>query len=203
MHIDKIYVMAKLINMDGSSELVFICIAEQTERFAPGLFNAVFFRKLSSVCTNGTNLNSGEKNGLWVIIAKEMKVAGSTIPLTKIWCAAHRAELAWTSAAKSNTIVSAMLSTLSKMSPYFHFSGIRSTELKKIASDQNLRLLMKPKIFEVRWHQFTFTLLQNVLVSWNALVIYFKKNEKSADCAGFSTESFNKIRNSGIDCILG
>lgn len=35
--IDKIYIMAKLINLDGSAELVFIGIGEQTERGATGL----------------------------------------------------------------------------------------------------------------------------------------------------------------------
>lgn len=38
--IDKIYVMAKIINLDGSSELLFIGIAQQTERKAIGLKNA-------------------------------------------------------------------------------------------------------------------------------------------------------------------
>lgn len=77
-HIDKIYVLGKLINLDGSSQLIFIGISEQTERLAAGLMSAVkealkamvddpylFLRKISSVCTDGTNLNTGEKSGLW------------------------------------------------------------------------------------------------------------------------------------------
>lgn len=40
-HVDKIYVMAKIINLDGSSELVFIGIAEQTQSKAQGLTLAV------------------------------------------------------------------------------------------------------------------------------------------------------------------
>lgn len=76
-HIDNIYVMAKLINADGSSKSVFIGIAEQSERLAKGLFKTVkaaltaafdesdtIFRKISSVCTDGINVNSGDKNGL-------------------------------------------------------------------------------------------------------------------------------------------
>lgn len=63
-HIDKIYVMGKLINLDGSSELVFIGIGEQTQRFAEGLMLATIealkvtvddpnlnLRKISSVCS--------------------------------------------------------------------------------------------------------------------------------------------------------
>lgn len=40
-HIDKIYVMAKVINLDGSAELLFIGVGEQKERKAIGLKNAV------------------------------------------------------------------------------------------------------------------------------------------------------------------
>lgn len=152
-HIDKIYVMAKLINMDGKSELFFIGIAEQTQRLATGLMNAVkealkamggdldvYLRKISSMCTDGTNLNSGERNGLWVLLENEMKAAGSTIPLIKIWCAAHRAELAWKNAANSVGAVSKLLSILSKISTHFHYSAIRTAELKKTASDRSLEV---------------------------------------------------------------
>lgn len=194
-HIDKIYVMAKLINSDGSSELIFIGIAEQTQRLAIGLMAAVMealktavndpkliLRKTSSVCTDGTNVNSGDKSGLWVL---EIQSIGSEIPFTKVWCAAHRAELVWKDMAKSVPEVSKAFSVLSKMSSYFHSSGLRTAELKKIATDRNLRLLMLPKNFEIRWSQFTFDLLRSVLISWNALVIYFIQNGNDADCAGY------------------
>lgn len=77
------------------------------------------------------------------------------------------------------------LSLLSNMSSFFHYSAIRTLELKKIASEHNLHLLNMPKIFEIRWSQFTFSLVRSFLVSWNALVIYFKTNEKDAVCAGY------------------
>lgn len=197
-HIDNIYVMAKLMNADGSSESVFIGIAEQSERLAKGLFKTVktaltaafdksdtIFRKISSVCTDGTNVNSGEKNDIWVLIEDEMKKVGSTIPLLKVWCAAHRAELVWKHAVKSVPEVSKVRSILSKMSTHFHFSAIRTAELKKIAADHGSRLLMIPKIFEIRWTDFTFKLLRNVLVSWETLVKYFQENKRNAECAGY------------------
>lgn len=130
-------------------------------------------------------MNSGDKSGLWVLIEKEIQSIGSEIPFTKVWCAAHRAELVWKDMAKSVPEVSKALSVLSKMSSYFHSSGLRTAELKKIATDRNMRLLMLPKIFEIRWSQFTFDLLRSVLVSWNALVIYFMQNGNDADCAGY------------------
>lgn len=72
-----------------------------------------------------------------------------------------------------------------KLQFYYHFSGLRTAELKKIAADLNIRLLLLPKNFEVRWTEFTFKLIRNVLVSWNVLVIYFKRNENDAICAGY------------------
>lgn len=135
-HVDKIYVMAKLIKLDGTSELVFIGISEQTQRKSTGLMAAVkgaievsfddlkiLFRKVSSICTDGTNLNSGEKSGLWVLVEKEIQSTGSQIPLIKIWCAAHRAELAWKNISSSVAEVSKVLGILSKISTY---SAVRS-----------------------------------------------------------------------------
>lgn len=196
-HLDKIYVMGKMVNLDGSRDLIFIGIGEQTERKAKGLMLTVaeasnvfvdqnlIFRKISSVCTDGTNVNTGETNSLWKLLDAEIKSSGSKIPLIKIWCAAHRAELAWKSVAASISEVNRILSVLSNISTYFHYSSLRSAELKKIALENGFKVLNIPKIFEIRWSQFTFTLLRNILVSWRALVFYFQKNEKNAECAGY------------------
>lgn len=42
-----------------------------------------------------------------------------------------------------------------------------------------------PKIFKVRWTEFTYDLFRSILLSWNALVVYFKANESNAKCAGY------------------
>lgn len=103
-HEDKIYVLAKIINLDGSPETLFIGVAEQTERKAIGLKKTVikaisalfaepktFLNKISSLCTDGTNVNTGDKTSLWKLL--DEMLAPSRIPLLKVWCAAHRAEL--------------------------------------------------------------------------------------------------------------
>lgn len=53
------------------------------------LYNVIMM-KISSVCTDGTNVNSGEEGGLWKFLEDEMIKTGSRIPLIKIWCAAQR-----------------------------------------------------------------------------------------------------------------
>lgn len=110
-HIDKIYVLAKIVTIDGCSELLFFGVKEQVERLATGLlktalgaieeqFGRVFLedvilKKISSICTDGTNVNSGEKGGIWAFLEEKMAAIGSRLPLLKVWCAAHRSDLAF------------------------------------------------------------------------------------------------------------
>lgn len=196
--IDKIYVMRKLFDLNGSAELVFIGIAEQTQRYAEGLMLAtidalktavgdpnIILSKISSICTDGTNINTGDKTSLWTLLDEAVKSTGSKIPLQKVWCAAHRAELAWKSTASVVGEMEEVFSILSSISSYFHQSSVRTSELKQIASEHGIKVLALPKLFEIRWSQFTFTLLRSSLVSWEALVIYFGRNLDNAQCAGF------------------
>lgn len=121
--------MGKLINLYGFSELVFMGIGEQKKRDLLAVTEALkaidvdpklIFRKVSSVCSDGTNVNSGEKNSQWVFLDKEIKEDGSKIPLIKIWCAAHRSELAWKNTATKVVAVNKVLTTLTSISSYFH-----------------------------------------------------------------------------------
>lgn len=59
------------------------------------------------------------------------------------------------------------------------------SELKKIAETHGIKRLNLPKLFAVRWTAFTFQLVNNFLVSWHALALYFTKNQQNAQCAGF------------------
>lgn len=208
-------VLGKLINQDGSSELIFVGIAEQKERFAEGLTLAVMdalksavgdpkliLKKVSSLCTDGTNVNTGDAKSLWALMDKEVKAAGSVIPLVKIWCAAHRAELAWKNTANIVPETTNILSILSSVSSYFNYSALRTSELKKIASDNNLRLLAIPKVFEIRWSQFTFNMVRSVIVSWKALVLYFEANKDCAQCAGY-LNFFTNLNNLKLLAFLG
>lgn len=239
--IDKIYVMAKLVNKDGSAELVVIGVAQQTQRLVAGLMAAVMdalkiniddpkiiLQKTSSIVTDGTNLNSGDRGGLWTAFQTEAIKAGSKIPLLKVWCAAHRSELAWKNTAKSIPQMNSLFSVLSDISSHFRgsgialfycvfsllksivfkcrysylFLGLRRPELKRIATEHKIRVLLLPKIFEIRWTEFTFKLVRNTLVSWNALVIYFKRNENDATCAGY-LKYLTNINNLKLIALIG
>lgn len=189
--VDKIYVMAKVINLDGSLELLFIGIGHQTERKAIGLKNAAmkaiesvirsenkntFLRKVSSVCTDGTNVNTGECNSLWTLLDSEIDEIKSEIPLIKV---------SWGDTGKNFYQVSKVLSIISSVSSYFHYSGLRTAELEQIAKENDLKINRLPKIFSIRWCEFSFNLLRSILVSWKALVFYFVRYTKVSDCNGF------------------
>lgn len=107
--IDKIYVLGELMTKTGNIELVYLGMDEQTKRGAVGLFQTFLdamskmfskefvyeyiLPKLSSICTDGVNTNRGEEGGVWFHLQNEILKANSKIPLIKIWCVAHRANL--------------------------------------------------------------------------------------------------------------
>lgn len=197
--IDKIYIMMKIITAEGNVELIFLGIGEQTERGAHGLFAAtkrgiienlgedmytVIMNQVSSICTDGTNVNSGEKGGLWKIFEDEIRKIGSIIPFTKIWCSAHRMELVWSDVCNAHKIIGCVLNEISSISSYFHKSGLRTNELKQIAADNELHMSSIPKLFTIRWTEYSFAIVNNLLRSWRALMTYFDQTE-DAECKGY------------------
>lgn len=99
---DKIYIMAKIVTSKGDPELLFMGVKEQVkpkavglletvilcleEKFGVSFTNEYILKKLSSICTDGTNLNSGERGGFWVLLEKKLQELSSEIPFVKVWC---------------------------------------------------------------------------------------------------------------------
>lgn len=61
--------------------------------------------------------------------------------------------------AKSNRYVSSI-------ALHFNESAMRLEELKKIANENQLKLLKIPKVFTIRWSEWTHTTISNILESW-------------------------------------
>lgn len=208
--IDKIYIMLKIINANGMMELLFLGIGQQKKRRVAGMMEAVtegilenmsmdlytvLMRKISSICTDGTNLNLGEKGGLWKYFEDEQMKLGSVVPLTKIWCSAHRMQLVWGDVSNSNRIINKALSELSSISSYFHESAMRTESLKAIAEENNVHLSYLPKLFEIRWTEFSHTIINNILRSWHALVLYFEANKNQDKYASGHLTFLKKAEN--------
>jgi hypothetical protein len=80
--VDKIFVLCKAIKSNAQEELLYLGCAEPKERGAKGVFSVIlstlgsvelmekFVLRISSVVTDGTNMNIGQKNGLWTLLAE-------------------------------------------------------------------------------------------------------------------------------------
>jgi len=88
--------------------------------------------------------------------------------------------LAWHSVSETVTGVKHCFQNLIGLVAYFHTSGVRTRELKKLATDNHLKLLRLPTVYEIRWTEFSYALLNSVLVSWKSLVTYFQKSNDVA-----------------------
>ena len=194
--IDKIYVMAKVVRGVGSEEQYFLGASEPRCRGAKGILEALeeacintvgesaakhILRHASSLVTDGASINTGERSGLWTLFRAKMRDHQSTsVPLLTIWCAVHRSNLAWKSTSNSVSEIGHIFQNLVALSTYFHTSGLRSRELREVADLNNSHLVALPKLFEVRWSEFSYALVNSVLVSWFSLVLYMRQSKDKA-----------------------
>lgn len=189
---DKIYVLAKIINKHGELETIFIGIKEQTERGAPGLHATVkniidmhgaglyakVLNKMSSFVTDGASVNVGCHKGLWRLIEEDARANGATQPIVMIWCVAHRSDLALRDLNKIVSDVPSIIHKSSQLAKFVRRSGLRMSAAKRISSEHNLKLMALPRHFEVRWGEFTAQLITAVLTSWKCLVLFFSRNHQ-------------------------
>lgn len=204
-NIDKIYVLAQIINAAGFRETLFLGLGEQTERGARGLFQTIIsivnrhgtnawekaLKKMTSFVTDGASINVGEHNGLWRHIQDAAESEGALQPILMIWCAAHRSDLCIKDLGKSVPEVKTIIKMCSRISSFIRQSAVRLVEIKKIAAEKDVGLHLLPKHFEVRWSQFTLQLIDSTLTSWRCLVYFFEylvglNDKHSAEACGYS-----------------
>ena len=133
--------------------------------------------------TDGENINTGAKNGLWALCDEGRSQSSSDLPLLKIWCAGHRINLAWKSVTKTVSEVEKLINDASSLSSYLHMSAVRTRNLKKLADEHSYQLCHFPRYFDVRWTQLTYQLLECVLKNWRVSAKYFE------DCADDDREA--------------
>ncbi|KAF0714641.1 E3 SUMO-protein ligase KIAA1586-like isoform X4 [Aphis craccivora] len=202
--IDKIYVLLKVVSKNGETNQYFLGAGQVIKRGALGVLQAIesaslstigekatdfVFKNISSIVTDGATVNSGEKGGLWTLFENKWRKTSDnntpSIPFIKIWCAVHRSNLAWKDASSIIPEVQHFLEKLSGLSSFFHTSALRTRELEDIAKKNNCALLRLPKVFKIRWTEFTASLLNSVLTSWNALILYMDTSVET-EAKGYS-----------------
>lgn len=191
---NKIYVIIKVINKSGKEDQFFLGDGLVSKRRAQGILDAIevshlltrlvpkrlnMLKNISSIVTDGTSVNTGERGRLSTLFKQKYgSLKENNIPLITIWCAAHRSNLAWKDTSNSVSEVQHLFLTSTSLSTFFHTSALRPREFENIATVNDCKLLRIPKFFQVRWIEFSFSLVNFVLVSWHTLVLFFQTSKE-------------------------
>lgn len=140
------------------------------------------FYQLSSLVTDGESINSGDHNGLWAKLREErLACENFLMALFCIWCVPHRINLAWKNTCQANSLITDLIKEASSLSAFFHHSGQRTQKLKNISSENTeefQKYIQYPAYFQIRWTQFTHSLLTAVLRNWKASIQYFESENE-------------------------
>ena len=119
----------------------------------------------------------------------------------KIWCAAHRSNLAYKDVAKSVNEVKLTISDVVSVGSYFHVSGVRTHDLKAITESNGLPApLHWPDFKEVRFAEFSHHLFAVFLRNFRGCICYWEK-DGSDESKGFLYKWKNKDRIQTV-CVL-
>lgn len=198
-NIDKIYILAKLVNADGKLESLFLGVGQQKSRGADGLYATIkttideiapgFYKtvvkKMSSFVSDGASINKGEKTGLWTRLDADKESFDGALKIWKIWCAAHRSDLIAKDLGAKVKEFEKVLSACSSTAAHFNRSPMRYAELKEISLKYGVKLMSLPTLYEVRWCEYTHQLLHSILTSWECIIRYFEeKNDATGKAYG-------------------
>ena len=205
--IDNKHVCAQMVTSGGELVHRFLGFCEPVERGVTGYVQCIveaskavlswheLMKVASSVVTDGESLNSGDRNGLWRKLEEE-KVSHdpSHGPMLKIWCAAHRSNLAYKDVSKSVSEVKLITSDVVAVGSYFHVSGVRTHELKEAAVSNGLsEPLHWPDFKEVRFAEFSHHLFDVFLRNYRGCICYWEKGNDQ-ESIGFLQKWKNKDR---------
>ena len=187
--IDNKHICVHMITPLGDAVHQFLGFSEPVERGISGYVQCVkdaskailpwdeFMKVASSIVTDGESLNSGVCNGLWKKIEEENEANDpSHGPLLKIWCAAHRSNLAYKDVTKSVSEVMVTVSDIVSVGSNFHVSGVKTHELKETAKINDLpEPLHWPDFKEVRFAEFSHNLFAVFLRNYRCCIKYWEK----------------------------
>ena len=152
--LDNKYVKCKINTSEGEQEDLFLGFSGSTERKTKRYVSAVkeavsftitwkdLFDNITCIVTDGESLNFGEHNSLWKVLQDERSYSTSnpTLPLIKIWCAAHRSDLAFGKVAKTVKEVNLLISDACGLSTFSQTSAVRTKELEMTGSHHDLKV---------------------------------------------------------------
>ena len=102
-------------------------------------------------------------------------------PLLKVWCAAHRSNLAYKDVSNSVSEVKLVPLDVVSIGSYFHVSGVRTRELKEAAASNGLSEPLHWPVFkEVRFAEFSHQLFAVFLRNYRSCIYYWEKGNDVA-----------------------
>ena len=118
------------------------------------------------------------------MIDDERAKEDAAFPMLKSVCAVHSSALAYKDLCKEFSEVDTLIRKVSGISSFFHASAVRTT-----------------KYFDIRWSEFTAGLIDAILNSWRALMVFCERSEED-QANGFVKLLSNK-GNLMLMCLLG
>ena len=197
--IDNEHVLAKTVNQKGEENLYFLGFEEPNERGAEGALTAIqnavqksvkwdsLFPNVSSLASDGTNLNSGARSGIWARLSqmRQLQENGKDVPLLKIWCAVHRSALAWNSVCSSVAEVNYLIPNHISIPLVSGHGNFIKWQLKTNSRFSGFLSISK--------YVGTSQLLRSILTSIRAILMYLKTSP-DADANGYLKNWLKKDR---------
>lgn len=189
-NLDKIYHIAVIIDKNGNRKQYYVGMVTAEETGGLGYVKALeaslkmilgeklalkVLNLVTSIVTDGNAANTGKEKGFWIQFQLKYRKNGSKIPLLFYHCCAHRSNLIWVKISKDVVAVKNIFQNIIDVASYFNRSAKKFKNLQEWAKRKNLKVRKLPPTFEIRWSEFSFDLLQALLVSWTAITTFLQE----------------------------
>lgn len=182
-----VFVIIQVVKSDGKLATLCIGFDIPKKKGAAGYLKCIkkiasrvlpweeIFALITSLVTDGENLNLGRLNGLVAMLKELRRASSSASPLFSIWCVPHRTNLAWKTVSNTTKSIADIITRARKLSKHFRRSGKRTQALKDVATANYLKQPLRyPAFFAVRWVEYIYKLFNTILRNWRASMLYFR-----------------------------
>ena len=130
----------------------------------------VFFSKLVGLGCDGASNMTGHRNGLIALLQKEQPSA------IVVHCFAHRLELAFKDASKSNSLHEKVVATLLMGLYYFyHKSTVNRSMLKRCSNSLQRKVRVPTRVGGTRWVGHLHRALESVISSYPVIILHLQQ----------------------------
>ena len=130
----------------------------------------VFFSKLVGLGCDGASNMTGHRNGLIALLQKEQP------SVIVVHCFAHRLELAFKDASKSNSLYEKVVATLLMGLYYFyHKSTVNRSMLKRCSNSLQRKVRMPTRVGGTRWVGHLHRALESVISSYPVIILHLQQ----------------------------